>query len=201
MSRVSEFLHEQDKIIAKDREKTLIALGLFEKEYSPNGVFSRFYPKYDIVNGEKRYYREVAIHVTEEEWQAITEKAKIVSEIRMREEEEEREARAEMAKKRGIRDDLILPNFVAEEKNEDGDIEVKGRSGLSTPLRVMAFVLVLWYVVGGIIAWCRGYEEQFMNYIANAVLNFLVFFALAEILDRLATLVAMGKAGFHIKKR
>ena len=201
MSRVSEFLQEQDKIIANDREKTLISLGLFEKEYSPNGGFSRSYPKYDIVNGEKCYYREVAIEVTEEEWQAITEKAKVVSEIRAREDEEERKARAEMAKKRGVRDDLILPNFVAEEKNENGDIEVKGRSGLSTPLRVMAFVLALLYVVGGIAAWCRGCEEQFANYIANAALNFLVFFALAEILDRLATLVAMGKAGFHIKKR
>lgn len=201
MSKVSEFLQEQEKIIAADREKTLIALGLFEKEYSPNGGFSRLYPKYDVVDGEKHYYREVAITVTEEEWQAITEKTKIVSEIRMREEEDERKARAEMAKKHGIRDDLILPNFVPEQANVNEEKEKKGRSGLSFPLRIMAFVLALWYVVGGIIAWCGGHEEQFVNYIANAALNFLVFYALAEILDRLAMLTTMGQEGFHIKKR
>ena len=198
MSKISEFLQKQDDLIAADREKTLIALGLFEKEYSPNGGFSRLYPKYDVVDGEKRYYREVAITVTEEEWQAITEKAKTVSEIRAREEEAEKQARMEMAKKYAVTDDKILPNLTSEEMEKD---KKKSRSRLSFPMRMMSFVLALLYVIGGIIAWCDGYEDQFLNYITNAVLNFLVFYALAEILDRLAAITAHLQNGFHIKKK
>ena len=198
MSKISEFLQKQDDLIAADREKTLIALGLFEKEYSPNGGFSRLYPKYDVVDGEKRYYREVAITVTEEEWQAITEKAKTVSEIRAREEEAEKQVRMEMAKKYAVTDDKILPNLTSEEMEKD---KKKSRSGLSFPMRMMSFVLALLYVIGGIIAWCDGYEDQFLNYITNAVLNFLVFYALAEILDRLAAITAHLQNGFHIKKK
>ena len=198
MSKISEFLQKQDDLIAADREKTLIALGLFEKEYSPNGRFSRLYTKYDVVDGEKRYYREVAITVTEEEWQAIAEKAKTVSEIRAREEEAEKQARMEMAKKYAVTDDKILPNLTSEEMEKD---KKKSRSGLSFPMRMMSFVLALLYVIGGIIAWCDGYEDQFLNYITNAVLNFLVFYALAEILDRLAAITAHLQNGFHIKKK
>ena len=198
MSKVSEFLQKQDELIAADHEKTLIALGLFEKEYSPNGGFSRLYPKYDVVDGEKRYYREVAITVTEEEWQAITEKAKTVSEIRAREEEAEKQAHMEMAKKYAVTDDQILPNLTSEKMEKD---KKKSRSGLSFPLRIMSVVLALLYVIGGIIAWCDGYEDQFLNYITNAALNFLVFYALAEILDRLAVMAAHLQEGFHIKKK
>ena len=198
MSKISEFLQKQDDLIAADREKTLIALGLFEKEYSPNGSFSRLYTKYDVVDGEKRYYREVAITVTEEEWQAIAEKAKTVSEIRAREEEAEKQARMEMAKKYAVTDDKILPNLTSEEMEKD---KKKSRSRLSFPMRMMSFVLALLYVIGGIIAWCDGYEDQFLNYITNAALNFLVFYALAEILDRLAVMAAHLQEGFHIKKK
>ena len=40
MDKIEEFLESQRKAIADDREETLIALGLFEKEYAPDGKLS-----------------------------------------------------------------------------------------------------------------------------------------------------------------
>lgn len=88
MNKVEQFIKEQNKIILEDREKTLIALGLTEKEYAPDDkdlISIWEYPKYDYVNDEKKYYREVAIKVTDEEYALILSKAKQVEEIMAKE--------------------------------------------------------------------------------------------------------------------
>ena len=68
MNKVEQYLEKQNKIILEDREKTLISLGLTDKEYSPDNIESREFPKYNYINGEKKYYKEVAIQVTDEEY-------------------------------------------------------------------------------------------------------------------------------------
>ena len=95
MNKVEQYIEKQNKIILEDREKTLIALGLIEKEYAPenDNRESYRYPKYDYLNGEKRYYKEVAIKVTDEEYALILSKVKQVEEIKAKEEQERQRER------------------------------------------------------------------------------------------------------------
>ena len=82
MKSVKQFLEEQDAIIKKDREKTLVELGLTEKVCSPENKKSPEYPKYEYKNGQKVYYKTVAIDVTDEEYELIITKANQVKAIR-----------------------------------------------------------------------------------------------------------------------
>ena len=61
MNKLEQYIKKQNKIICEDKERTLISLGLTEKEYSPNNLETWQYSKYDYVDGEKRYYREVIL--------------------------------------------------------------------------------------------------------------------------------------------
>ena len=88
MSKLGRYLQEQDRIIREDREKTLIALGLTEKEYGD----SRQHTQWDYINGEKRYYREIAIEVTDEEYALILSKTRQVEEIQQRDKEKRKAA-------------------------------------------------------------------------------------------------------------
>lgn len=49
MTSLERYLKAQDKIIAKDKEDLLIALGITEKEYSSDGSSSPLYSKYDYI--------------------------------------------------------------------------------------------------------------------------------------------------------
>lgn len=60
MNKVEQYIKKQNKIISKDMEKTLIALGLTDKEYSPDNRKSWEYSECDYVNGEKRRYNFTA---------------------------------------------------------------------------------------------------------------------------------------------
>ena len=55
------------------RKDTLLALGLFEKEYSPNNVDSSEYPyfEWDTENSEGRYFKKIPVDITEEEYQEV----------------------------------------------------------------------------------------------------------------------------------
>ena len=86
MTSLERFLKEQDKIINDDKEKTLMALGITKKEYAPDGKNSYRYSKCEHIDGEKRYYREVAADVSDEEYAVIIEKMQKVAEIKKKKE-------------------------------------------------------------------------------------------------------------------
>ena len=88
-NRIEKFLKEQDRIIDEDRQNTLISLGLTEKEFSPDGKQSHYYPDCTYVDGEKRYYREVAMTVSDEEYALIVSKAEQAEAIRLKNEQPE----------------------------------------------------------------------------------------------------------------
>jgi hypothetical protein len=86
MTSFERFIQEQDRIIAEDKEKTLISLGIVEREYAPEGKNGWPYEKSDYINGQRRYYKEVAANVSDEEYAIIIEKAKKVAEIKKKRE-------------------------------------------------------------------------------------------------------------------
>ena len=85
MKSLEEFMKEQDSVIREHREKTLINAGLVERKYSPDNKASYEYPhcEYDS-NGDKRYYRDVAIKITDEQWQEVLEKNDAIKQMEMR---------------------------------------------------------------------------------------------------------------------
>ena len=84
-AKIEAYFSKQNRIIQEDREKTLIQLGLVEKEYSPDGSKSWKYDKIDYVGGEQKYYREIPMKVTDEEYALIIEKAEQVNAIHRKE--------------------------------------------------------------------------------------------------------------------
>lgn len=71
-AKVKSFIERKEQEKAKEREQQLIALGLFEKEYSDERHPD--YPNWDPETG--KYYRAVPIKVTEEEYSKICTYAK-----------------------------------------------------------------------------------------------------------------------------
>ncbi|MBR3994341.1 MAG: hypothetical protein IKI97_03575 [Clostridia bacterium] len=75
--KVKEFLDtkkaEEIKEAAEKKQKTLIGLGLFEKEYSDSEEYSVDFPfsEYDSENLKLKWYKEKAIDVTDEEYAEI----------------------------------------------------------------------------------------------------------------------------------
>jgi hypothetical protein len=71
-AKVKSFIERKEQEKAKEREQQLIALGLFEKEYSDERHPD--YPNVDPDTG--KYYRIVPIEVTDEEYDMICSYAK-----------------------------------------------------------------------------------------------------------------------------
>ena len=57
----------------REKKETLIKLGLYEKEYSPNNIWSSEYsfPQWDEKSMTTKYYKRVPCEVTDEEYQEI----------------------------------------------------------------------------------------------------------------------------------
>lgn len=77
--RVQAYIESKSKEIRQDYEKEktdfLIKEGLTEKEYSPVNMESKEYPNYEWVgeNEPARYYKDVAIDITDEEYEMLRE--------------------------------------------------------------------------------------------------------------------------------
>lgn len=67
--KVKEYLDQKQKEAQREREQELIALGLFEREYRPEGESNAVYPEYD--SETQKYYRKVPVLVTDEEYEQI----------------------------------------------------------------------------------------------------------------------------------
>ncbi|MDD6488933.1 MAG: hypothetical protein PUG48_03850 [Clostridia bacterium] len=198
MNKVEKYIEKQNKIILEDREKTLIALGLSEKEYSPDNRENWKYSKYDYVNGEKKYYREVAIQVTDEEYALILSKAKQVEEIKSKEEQERQNERNKVSY-RVIK--KWIPVFektksecssLSEEEKVDN-----GRSKIASILRTVAWIIGILAIISGIVI-AFGAKNFLPILITFGVgtMEILMFYALAAILDYLAELTSIAKNGF-----
>ena len=190
MDKIEEFLESQRKAIAADREEMLIALGLFEKEYAPDGKLSYQYKDFDIENGEKRYYRKKALPVTDEQWAEIVKTQEQLEEIEAREaakEEAARKKEEKFALKKWI------PVFV---KTEDSS---EGGSNVALALRVIA---ILWACIGGFLGVISiGEGMTGIILLASVVISVTLLYALAEILSYLAELTAIARSGFQFSNK
>ena len=200
MGKIEAFLKSQDRIINEDKEKTLIELGLTEKEYAPDGKKSYQYSNYDYdyASGEKRYYRYVAMKVTDEEYALIVEKAKRVAEI---------EKKKELAREKEIRkipSNRIVKKWVPVFKKADNEYSYSeekcvetGKSRISLMLRVVAWILAcVLFISGTAIALGLRNMLPFWIAIIAAFFELLMFYPLAAILDYLAELTAIARNGY-----
>lgn len=164
MDALEKYYARQDRIIQEDKEKTLIALGLVEREYSPDGTRNSIYDKAAYDGQEIRYYREVAIKVTDEEYEQIIRKAEQVNAIEQR-----------LLKQRNERADWAL---AAEEPR---------KSGTASGIKIFAWVYCIFLLIAGIILGIAS--ETFLPVIicaAAGAAGFVIPYALAEILEYLA---------------
>ncbi len=75
--KVQAYLEKKQSLFAekekKEKNDLLIALGLYEKEYSPTNTGTAEYSLYEWNNTEKKtyYYKQVPIEVTDEEFKEI----------------------------------------------------------------------------------------------------------------------------------
>lgn len=197
MDQIERYLKEQDKIIRQDREKTLIALGLTQKEYAPedeNGAGYR-YPKYEYHNNEKRYYREVAITVTDEEYELILSKARQVEAIRQKEEENRQKERS---KARTVK--MWKPVFKKPQETweaEQDKQEDTGKSRIAQYLRMVGWgMFIVLCIVGIIMLIASGSILFLLAAVFSGGVELLWFCALAAILDHLAELTSIARNGF-----
>ena len=197
MNKLQAFLKTQDDIIAADRAQTLIALGLTEKEYAPDNLSSREYPKEEWVGGEKRFYREVAISVSDEEYAQILAKTAEVEAIR------KKNAAVETKKRNAKTEKQWLPIFeMPQQRDENGRpiaAEETGRCKLAFLLRVLALAILAVGLISGLVL----LNESVFSFLTTAiatVVEVLLLYAVAEILDYLATLSAVAKQGYHYRE-
>ena len=185
MDKIEEYLEKQRKVILEDREETLISLGLFEKEYSPNGKYHYQYKEYDLADGEKRYYRKKALPVTEEQWAEIVSLHEKTSEIQARK-EQEREKRSKYSV--SVPTKKWIPVFV---KNEEGR---EGKSQIAKVIRVIAIVFA---ILGGCIGVIEIFDEFFVGIVmlTGVVVSVLLLLAVSEILSYSAELLAIAREG------
>lgn len=163
MSSFERFVREQDKIIREDKEKTLISLGITEREYAPEGRSGWPYEKYeyDRTNGQKRYYKEVAANVTDEEYAIIIEKAQKVAAIKKK-------------------DELSSLSEVVTDPQEFVTSKV------ATVLRLVAGIIAVIAVIIALVLF--GDRDTALTggiVLLGAIVEAALFCALAEILDRL----------------
>ena len=202
MNKVDQYIENQNKIILEDRENTLIALGLVEKEYSPHTAETWKYPKYEYVNGEKRYYREVAIQVTDEEYALIVSKANQVEAIKNKKEQEQ------LAKwKKGA--SVAVKKWIPIFEKPKGEFYLQsetnrsdtGRSVAARSIRIICYTLFLIALVGAII-FDISKRSIISPFVVIAELLGIVFVeGLASILDYLAELTAIARNGFKYTEK
>lgn len=200
MNKVEKFIKEQNAIILEDREKTLVELGLTDKEYSPDGKENYQYSEYDYVNGEKKYYRICAVAVTDEEYELILSKANQVKAIKEKEEFERQKERGRAAH-RTIK--KWIPVF---EPKEEWSSYVKkendnGKSKMASLLRIAAWAIGIIAVIAGLMT---SFEtEDILPVIITlgvGAMGMLVLYALASALDYLAELTSIARNGYKYKE-
>ena len=198
MSKIDQYLKKQNKIIQEDREKTLIALGLTEKEYAPDDENrnSSKYPYCDYVNNVKRYYREVAISVTDEEYAQILSATKQVEEIKEREERKKEQSRASQKFIKKWTPVFVKPeneNFLS---SIDDGVD-NGRSKLASRLRLWAWVLdILAFIIGVVIAIQTESFIAILISLGAVATQTFIYSVLAVFLDYFAELTCIAKNGF-----
>lgn len=194
MNKVEQYLQKCDKLISEDREKTLISLGLTEKEYSPDFKESREYKKCDYVNGEKRYYKDVAISVSDEEYELIISKAKTVQEIRDREAQKSASvSKTSVVVKKNLSPIFKLKKY--DNPTNDPESEDDGTSGVAYILRIVAWILMILTAITGLVAL---FEDGLTGIvvIGAGLMEMLILYALAAALDYLAEIAATLRNGF-----
>jgi len=198
------YLAKQDKIIAGDREKTLIALGLTVKEYAPGNTPTYQYKEYEYQGGEKVYYRRVAMPMTDEEYRLVLEKARQVEEIESRQRAEEERRRAPGRIVKHLRPEFALPR-PQPLPGETEEKSAEGRSKIARALRVLAWTGFIGLLIACFVLWVVSISpdaEVGVDFstvcwlLGGAVLELLLFCALAEILDALAELTAIARHGY-----
>ena len=198
MNKVEQYIEKQNKIILEDRDKTLIALGLTEKEYSPDNRESWKYSKYDYVNGEKKYYREVAIQVTDEEYALILSKVKQVEEIEVKEEQERQKERNRVSYRVIKKWIPVFEKPKSEWSSPSGEEKIdNGRSEIASILRTVAWIIGILAVISGIVIafGTKNFLPVLITFGAGAM-EVLMFYALAAILDYLAELTSIARNGY-----
>ena len=193
MNKIEQYIEKQNKIILEDREKTLIALGLTEKEYSPNDYKSWKYPECDYVNGEKKYYRNIAIQVTDEEYALILSKAKQVEEIETRE-EQKRQKEQKKVSYRVIK--KWIPVFEKPSNEKSSPSEEKkvdnGKSKVARNIRITYYILLAIAFIGAIIL-----DASILPYVViGGLVEGILVEGLASILDYLAELTSIARNGY-----
>ncbi len=195
MNKVEEYIEKQNRIILKDREKTLISLGLIDKEYSPDNRERWAYSKYDYVDGEKRYYKEVPIKVTDEEYELIISKAKQVEEIKTKEEQERQKEQSKTSYRVTKK---WMPVFEKQKnEGESNEEEDDGKSRIASILRIVAWLIGILSVLLGIFLAVE--MEIFLPVIiafGAGAIEMLMFYAIAAVLEYLAELTAIARNGF-----
>lgn len=194
MNKVEQYIQKCDKLIKEDREKTLISLGLTEKEYSPDFKETREYNKCDYVNGEKRYYKDVAISVSDEEYELIISKARTVQEIRDREAQSAKtQPSSRVIIKKNLSPVFKLKKY--ENPTNDPESEDDGTSGVAYILRIVAWILMILTAITGLAAL---FQDGLTGIVAigAGLMEMLILYALAAALDYLAEIAAMLRNGF-----
>lgn len=200
MTSLERYFMTQDKIIAEDKENTLIALGIVEKEYAPDGKSSYLYSKYDYIDGEKRYYREVVAKISDEEYAEVLRKKELVEAIHTKERQERERKyanqRANLIKK-------WVPAFEKPKSEWDDpdkkDDQPTGKSKVAAILSGIAWIsLILGAIIGIILLFAEPIAGGIV--IGSVFVESISFFALAEILNNLAEQTAIMRGGMIYKE-
>lgn len=192
MDKLEMFLKRQDEILNDDREKILIALGLTKKEYAPDGKKNYLYTEREYNDGNEKYYRYVAMDVTDEEWELILEKISIIS--------NNKELKLQTGAERKVepRTHFVgkwVPLFKKYETYGVKEEEKKesGYSGMASFLRWFAFSMILVVIV------LLGIG-LFDIPLLLTVIGFVLMFGMASILDYLAEIRAIAREGYKYKE-
>ena len=201
MNKVQEFLDMQEKIIQEDRKNTLVALGLTEKEYEPDDVTHSYkYSEYDYFNGKRKYYRTVAINVTDEEYNKILIKTKQVEEINNRKERQKQQS----ISKRYITKKIIPIFEKQQEESIFGNKKEESKTGkckVATILRTSAWIIGFIAIFTGlIISLSTKNFVPFLCIMLCSAFEIILCEALSSILDYLAELTAIARNGFKYKE-
>ena len=196
MTTIESYIEQQDKIISEHREKTLVSLGICEKEYAPDNVSSSKYPKYEYRNGEKLYYREVAAKVTDEQWAEIVEKTQAAQKIKEQEQQEEEKNRRQTTRiiKRWVPIfEFPKPDPILAESSK----QVEGESRFARVMKIIAVLLGIACIISGCVLMITMESGGMIVVgIISAVTVSLPLLALGEILDYLAELSAIARNGY-----
>ena len=195
--KVEKFLLEQDRLISEDRQNTLISLGLTEKEFSPDGKETYLYNQYTYIDGEKKYYRDIAIEVSDEEYELIVSKAAAVEAIRQKEEQLKKIKASRTNVKKWVPIFVVPKDTVETEK----DVPETGKSKIASYLRICSWVVGVLLMIIGLVS-TLGSDSGFELFLCliSAAIEVLSFYAFAEILDSLAELKAIANGGFKYRE-